>query len=79
MDKKKLLKYSIAFGLIKKVVILLFIAYSSSANSQRIKYGEEPNKNFKADFYQTKSGIILKKGDTLKLGSPMDQTSDTFT
>ena len=30
MDKKKLLKYSIAFGVIKKVVILLFIAYSSS-------------------------------------------------
>lgn len=34
MDKKKLLKYSIALGVIKKVAIVLFIAYSSSANAQ---------------------------------------------
>lgn len=79
MDKKKLLKYSIVLGVIKKIAIVLFIAYSSSANAQRIKYGEEPQKNFNAKFYQTKSGVILKAGDTIKLGSPMDKSSGTFT
>lgn len=34
MNKKKLLKYSIAIGIIKKIVIVLLIAYSSNASSQ---------------------------------------------
>jgi hypothetical protein len=31
MDKKKLLKYSIALGIIKKIAIVLFIVYGSNA------------------------------------------------
>ena len=29
MDKKKLIKYSIAFGIVKKVVLAIFIYYSN--------------------------------------------------
>tara|TARA_B100001287_G_C22218229_1_gene315719 strand:+ start:183 stop:377 length:195 start_codon:yes stop_codon:yes gene_type:complete len=29
MDKKKLIKYSIAFGIVKKVVLAIFIYYST--------------------------------------------------